>query len=98
MDKFSYHKINKIIHSPIRLAIVSTLVTVEKSDFNYLKEITKASDGNLSTHLKKLQEVGYIEVEKKFVGNKPKTVYRLSEKGRDEFSAYVNSLEAFLKR
>ena len=54
MDKFHYQKINKIIHSPIRLAIISTLVTVEKADFNYLKEITQASDGNLSTHLKKL--------------------------------------------
>ncbi len=96
MDKFSYHKINKIIHSPIRLAIVSTLVSVEKADFNYLKQITEASDGNLCTHLKRLEEVGYIHIEKRFVKNKPKTVYRLSEKGRDQFLAYVNNLESLL--
>ncbi len=98
MDKFNYQKINKIIHSPIRLAIISTLVTVEKSDFNYLKEITKASDGNLSTHLKKLKEVQYIEVEKKFTNNKPKTVYSLTKKGRDQFLEYVQSLEYFLQK
>ncbi len=96
MEKINYQKINKIIHSPIRLAIISTLVTVEKADFNYLKEITQASDGNLSTHLKKLEEVQYIGVEKKFVNNKPKTVYSLTAKGRDQFLEYVHNLESFL--
>ncbi len=92
----SYQQINKVVHAPIRLAILSTLVTVEQADFNYLKQITSASDGNLSTHLKKLEDVEYVEVEKKFVDKKPRSVYRLTEIGRDEFLNYVNNLEQFL--
>ena len=96
MPSFDYQKINNLIHSRIRLAIMSILIGVEKADFNFLKKQTKASDGNLSVHLKKLEEAEYIHVEKKFVDRKPATYYSLTNKGRDDFAQYVKTLESLL--
>ena len=96
MPNFDYQKINNIIHSRIRLAIMSILIGVEKADFNFLKKQTKASDGNLSVHLKKLEEAEYIIVEKKFVDRKPITYYSLTDKGKNDFAQYVKTLENLL--
>ena len=94
MTKFK--EIDPLLHSRIRLAIMSVLVTVEEVDFTYLKESTGATDGNLSTHIYKLEEAGYIEIKKQFVDNKPKTMCTMTEKGRKAFSDYVKVLETML--
>jgi DNA-binding HxlR family transcriptional regulator len=94
MAKFK--EIDPLLHSRIRLAIMSVLMAVEEADFNYLKETTGATDGNLSTHLYKLEEAKYIEIKKQFVENKPKTMCKMTEKGRDAFSDYVKVLEKLI--
>jgi len=94
MTKFK--EIDPLLHSRIRLAIMSVLVTVEEVDFNYLKESTGATDGNLSTHIYKLEEANYIEINKQFVDNKPKTMCSMTDKGRDAFRNYVKVLESML--
>ncbi|MBQ9625039.1 MAG: transcriptional regulator [Clostridia bacterium] len=84
-------KIPEMFQSKIRLAIITALISGEKS-FKALKQITEATDGNLSTHLAKLEEAEYISCKKEFVGKKPSTTYSLKEKGRKEFTAYVDLL------
>ena len=91
-------KIDTLIHAPVRLAIVSTLISVEEAEFGYLKTVTGASDGNLSTHLSKLEEGGMISIEKTFRGKKPLTVCRLTDRGRAAFKTYLADLERILKR
>lgn len=90
------HSIPEAFQSKIRLAIVSCLVTGEKT-FNEIKEITQATDGNLSIHLSKLEEGGYINVAKAFIDKKPRTTYTLTENGRQQFEDYVALLEGILK-
>ena len=97
MADFDYHKLNGIIHSRIRLAIMSVLVAVDEAEFNFLKEKVNATDGNLSVHLRKLEDAGYVEVSKLFVNRKPVSKYRLTEQGRRAFEAYVESLEKLVK-
>ena len=92
----SFKQIDPLLHSRIRLAIMSVLITVEEVDFNYLKETTGATDGNLSTHIYKLEEAKYIEIIKEFVDNKPKTMCKMTEIGRNAFSNYVKILESML--
>jgi DNA-binding transcriptional ArsR family regulator len=92
----SFKEIDPLLHSRIRLAIMSVLVTVEEADFNYLKESTGATDGNLSTHIYKLVEAKYIKINKEFVDNKPKTMCKMTEIGKDAFSSYVKVLESML--
>jgi DNA-binding MarR family transcriptional regulator len=75
---------------------MAILHSVEKADFNYLKKRTGATDGNLSTHLRKLEEAGYIQMEKKFIGRKPVTSYWLTEQGHQAFKNYLANLEAML--
>lgn len=88
--------LDPIIHAPVRLAILSVLITAENADFNYLKNVTATSDGNLSTHLNKLEATGMITIEKKFVGKKPQTLCKISEKGRQEFRKYLEQMEKFI--
>ena len=98
MKDFDYHQLNDIIHSRIRLAIMSVLVAVDEAEFNFLKEKVKTTDGNLSVHLRKLEDAGYINVKKEFVGRKPVSSYSLTTKGRKAFEAYVESLEKLIKK
>ena len=88
--------INLIIHAPIRLAALSILVTVQNANFTFLKESVKTSDGNLSTHLTKLEEAGYIKIEKSFKGKKPHTLCSITDKGRESFIKYINNLEKII--
>lgn len=97
-DQFDYQQLDDILHSRIRTAIMAILHTVDKAEFKHLKKQTKATDGNLSTHLKKLESAGYIEVEKKFEKRKPVTTYWLTDKGRKAFCSYIASLEKMLGR
>ena len=98
MSEFDYKQLDDIIHSRIRLAIMSVLITVDQADFNFLKSKVKATDGNLSVHLKKLEEAEYITVRKEFVGKKPLTTCSLSEKGKVAFEKYIERLENLIKR
>ena len=85
-----------MLHSELRLAIVSILAGVEEADFTYLKEQTGATSGNLSVQIDKLAEAGYIEVEKGFRGKVPRTVCRLTPQGSEAFRAYVKALRKYL--
>lgn len=92
MDIFS---IPQVFESRVRLAIISALITGEKN-FKEIKEITKGTDGNLSVHLGKLENIGYITSKKEFVGKKPRTTYTLTADGRLGLENYVTLLEKIL--
>ena len=98
MKDFDYKQIDDLIHSRIRLAIISVLVTVEEADFNFLKKKVNATDGNLSVHIKKLEEAKYVSITKSFIDRKPHTSYKLTKKGVQAFEAYVNKLEELIKK
>ena len=98
MSEFDYQNLDDLIHSRIRLAIISVLVAVEEADFNFLKEKVNATDGNLSVHLKKLEDANYISVKKEFVDRKPKTAYSLTKIGIKAFELYVAQLEKLIKK
>ena len=91
-----YRDLDPILHSQLRLAIVSILVQVEKAEFTYLKTETGATSGNLSVQINKLKEAGYISVAKKFKGNYPQTTCRITAKGRDRFEDYVRVISSYL--
>ncbi len=97
-EKFDYQKIDNFIHSRIRLAIMAVLASVDEMDFNSIKKSVNATDGNLSVHLKKLEEGGYIQIEKKFIQRKPMTTCQLTEKGKQAFTDYIATVEDFLNR
>ena len=90
--------IDPMIHAPIRLAALSILVTVQNANFSFLKESIKTTDGNLSTHLTKLEEAGYIKIEKTFKGKKPQTICSITNQGRDAFTMYIDNLENLIKK
>ena len=89
--------IDPVIHAPIRLAVLSVLITVDNASFAYLKESTGASDGNLSTHLTKLEDAGLVAIEKTYKGKKPLTLCSITEKGREALRIYIDKLEAIVK-
>ena len=84
--------IDRIIHEPARLMILALLYVVESGDFTFLMRQTGLTWGNLSSHMSKLEAAGYIEVEKEFVGRKPRTMLRLTDEGRAAFQEYVQSM------
>ena len=93
-------KLDTIIHQPVRLKIMSALISIdaeEKVDFTYLKKLLELTDGNLGAHLNKLEEAGYIKIEKVFVSKKPKTYIRLTGKGRDAFNEHIMALDNIVK-
>lgn len=92
-----FKSLDPILHSQIRLAIVAILASVENADFVYLKEQIKVSAGNLSLQLGKLQEVGYITLEKGFKGKYPKTTCTLTETGKSAYIKYVAALKTYLQ-
>jgi DNA-binding HxlR family transcriptional regulator len=93
-----FKDLDPVLHSQLRLAIISTLASVEQADFNYLQEVTQATSGNLSVQLNKLKEAGYITVRKKFKGNYPQTLCRITELGLEKFREYVQALEGYIKK
>jgi DNA-binding MarR family transcriptional regulator len=88
--------IDKIIHEPARLMILAQLYVVERADFLFLMRQTKLTGGNLSSHMSKLEESGYITVEKEFLGKKPHTMLRLTDKGREAFREYMKNMKQVL--
>lgn len=98
MNNFNYQQIDDTLHSRIRLAVVAALLSVDTAEFNFLKDMVKTTDGNLSTHLKKLEDAGYISSKKRFVDRKPQTKYKITEKGKHALAEYVDTLEKFLKK
>ena len=91
-----FKKLDPLLHSELRLAVVSMLVELEEADFVYLRETAQATAGNLSVQLDKLSEAGYISVEKTFEGKKPRTVCRITPVGLAAFEAYVEALKSYL--
>jgi DNA-binding MarR family transcriptional regulator len=91
-----YKDLDPILHSQLRLAIVSILVSVEKADFAYLKKETGATSGNLSVQITRLKEAGYIQVKKKFRGNFPQTTCNITALGQERFAAYVKAISGYL--
>lgn len=89
-------ELDPLLHSQLRLAVMSILLSAEEADFVYLKEKTNSTAGNLSVQIDKLSEAGYIEVEKSFVGKKPRTVCRITLEGRTAFENYVNVLKEYV--
>jgi len=89
-------ELNPLLHSQLRLAVMSILMNVEEADFVYLKEKTESTAGNLSVQLEKLSTAGYISVEKGFQGRKTRTVCRVTDNGRKAFEEYVNALKTYL--
>lgn len=88
-------ELNPLLHSQLRLAVMSILLSAEEAEFVYLKEKTLATAGNLSIQLDKLSEAGYIEIEKSFAGKKPRTVCRMTPKGREAMAEYVEALKSY---
>lgn len=90
-------ELNPLLHSQLRLAVMSILMSVEEADFVYLREKTESTAGNLSVQLEKLSSAGYIIVEKGFVGKKTRTVCQITEQGRKSFEEYVDALKEYLR-
>ena len=88
--------IDQIIHAPARLMVLTYLYVVESADYVFLMRLTGLTWGNLATHLNKLEEAGYVDIQKTFDGKKPKSILRLTEQGRDAFRAYKKSMQQVL--
>ncbi len=91
-----FKELDPLLHSQLRLSIMSLLMSVESAEFTYLKEETKSTAGNLSVQLDKLSEAGYIEIIKSFRGKKPLTTCRITEKGLKAFEIYVETLKQYI--
>ena len=89
--------IDKIIHEPVRLSILAHLYVLDSADALFLKNQIGLTWGNFSTHLKRLEDAGYIQVQKEFVDRKPVTSYRLTDLGREAFHQYREKMSGFLK-
>ncbi len=93
-----FKDLDPILHSQLRLAVMSLLVGVKEADFVYIREQTGATAGNLSVQIEKLKEVGYIEVTKQFKGKYPQTTCQITPKGLSAFEEYVKALQSYLKK
>lgn len=96
MSDYDYQRLDDLIHSRIRLAAMSILMSVEEAEFTYLRDRIGATDGNLGAHLRKLEESGYVDAEKRFEDRKPVTRYRVTRKGEDAFRRYVDRLATMI--
>lgn len=88
--------LDPLLHSQLRLGVISLLMSVESAEFTYLKEKTNSTAGNLSVQLDKLSEAGYIVIEKSFRGKKPLTTCRITKQGLKAFEDYVESLKQYI--
>ncbi|MDL2297298.1 transcriptional regulator [Bacteroidales bacterium OttesenSCG-928-B11] len=89
-------RLNKVFESRVRLGIMSILMVNDEADFNTMKELLDLTDGNLASHLKALENCGYITSSKQFIGRKPNTRYQVSELGRQKFEEHLKALEDLL--
>lgn len=88
--------LNPLLHSELRLAVISILISLREADFVYLRTQTGATAGNLSVQLDKLQQAGYISIEKGFSGKKPRTLCRITDEGVSAFEEYVATLKEYI--
>ena len=91
-----FKELNPLLHSELRLAIISLLISVESADFVFIKEQTKATAGNLSVQIDKLQKAGYINVQKGFNGKMPRTTCSITAEGINAFEEYISALKSYL--
>ena len=91
-----FKELNPLLHSELRLAIMSILLSVESADFVFLREQTKATAGNLSVQLDKLQKAGYVTIEKGFKGKMPRTTCAITQQGVEAFEEYVTALRSYI--
>lgn len=91
-----FKTLNPILHSQLRLAIVSLLVSVESAEFTYIKDVTNATSGNVSVQLDKLNNAGYIKIVKSFRGKRPLTTCSITPNGKKAFVEYVNNLKDYI--
>lgn len=89
-------EIDQVIHAPARLMVLTYLYVVDSADFVFLKNMTGLTWGNLSTHLSKLEEAGYVSIKKEFENKKPHTMIRLTNPGREAFREYKQAMQLFL--
>lgn len=89
-------ELDPLLHSQLRLAVMSILMNLDEADFVYLREKTESTAGNLSVQLEKLSSAGYISIEKGFAGKKTRTTARITDTGRTAFTQYVTNLRALL--
>ena len=91
-----FKDLDPILHSQLRLAVMSLLISVQEAEFTFLKDKTNATAGNLSVQIQKLKDAGYIDVIKQFKDNYPQTICRISRKGIEAFEKYVANLKTYL--
>ncbi len=91
-----FKELDPILHSQLRLAVISLLISVKEAEFTFLKEKTNSTAGNLSVQINKLKDAGYIEVTKQFSKNYPQTICKITAKGIDAFEDYVKALQSYM--
>ena len=91
-----FKELDPILHSQLRLAVMSLLISVKEAEFTFLKEKTNATAGNLSVQINKLKDAGYIDVTKQFSNNYPQTICKVTRKGVEAFEAYVLALQSYM--
>jgi DNA-binding HxlR family transcriptional regulator len=96
-DDFDIGRIDDVIHGRVRLGIMAVLAGADSADFNTLKARLQTTDGNLSVHLRKLEEAGFVAVEKSFQGRKPLTQARMTEAGRTAFLSYLDAMAGLVR-
>ncbi len=92
----AFRELDPLLHSQLRLAVISLLISVKEADFTYIQETTQATTGNLSVQLSKLKDAGYIDILKSFANNYPKTTCKITAKGVRAFEKYVDDLKSYL--
>lgn len=91
-----FKDLDPILHSQLRLAVMSLLISVKEAEFTFLKEKTNSTSGNLSVQISKLKEVGYIEIKKQFNNNYPQTICKITDAGIEAFENYVRALQSYM--
>ncbi len=91
-----FKELDPILHSQLRLAVMSLLISVKEAEFTFLKEKTNSTAGNLSVQINKLKDIGYIDVQKQFKDNYPQTMCKITSKGIDAFEIYVKALQSYM--
>lgn len=93
-----FKELNPLLHSELRLGVMSILISVESADFTYIRKETGATAGNLSVQIEKLSQAGYITIEKGFNGKMPRTTCRITQQGIDAFREYVDALQTYIRK
>jgi DNA-binding transcriptional ArsR family regulator len=91
-----FKELDPILHSQLRLAVISLLISVKEAEFTFLKEKTNSTAGNLSVQINKLKDAGYIDVTKQFSNNYPQTICKITPAGIDAFESYVKALQSYM--